>query len=246
MHTRFEANFGSREGLDFAFKHTRGTQDTCPPLALSASSGFRYARVMTELRSSEPHAFTQWLGRLILSITGWKVEGAKPSITQSVIIAAPHTSNWDFFYLLAAAASLRVKIHWLGKASLFWGPMGPIMRRLGGIPVDRSKSNQLVSQLVTRFTHTPNLHIVIPPSGTRGFTHHWRSGFYHLARQANIPVIFGFLDYPKKLAGISAPQTMTGDPGPDMDRIRAFYKGITGRYPALASKIALQEETPKT
>ena len=217
------------------------------PLALSASTGFRYARDMTELSSSEPHAFTQWLGRLILSITGWKVEGAKPSITQSVIIAAPHTSNWDFFYLLAAAASLKVKIHWLGKASLFWGPMGPIMRRLGGIPVDRSKSNQLVSQLVTRFTHTPNLHIVIPPSGTRGFTHHWRSGFYHLARQANVPVIFGFLDYPKKLAGISAPQTMTGEPGPDMDRIRAFYKGITGRYPALASKIALQEEeTPKT
>ncbi|NDG94043.1 MAG: acyltransferase, partial [Gammaproteobacteria bacterium] len=97
---------------------------------------------MTELSSSQPHAFTQWLGRLILSITGWKVEGAKPSITQSVIIAAPHTSNWDFFYLLAAAASLKVKIHWLGKASLFWGPMGPIMRRLGGIPVDRSKSNQ--------------------------------------------------------------------------------------------------------
>ena len=73
------------------------------PLALSASTGFRYARDMTELSSSEPHAFTQWLGRLILSITGWKVEGAKPSITQSVIIAAPHTSNWDFFYLLAGA-----------------------------------------------------------------------------------------------------------------------------------------------
>ena len=133
-----------------------------------------------------------------------------------------------------------------GQGEPFLGPHGTDHATTWGIPVDRSKSNQLVSQLVTRFTHTPNLHIVIPPSGTRGFTHHWRSGFYHLARQANIPVIFGFLDYPKKLAGISAPQTMTGDTGPDMDRIRAFYKGITGRYPALASKIALQEETPNT
>ena len=106
---------------------------------------------MTDFVSSEPNAITQRLGRLILSITGWKVDGVKPDVTRSVIIAAPHTSNWDFLYLLAAAASLKVKIHWLGKSSLFWGPMGPIMRRLGGIPVDRSKSNQLVKQLVTRF-----------------------------------------------------------------------------------------------
>lgn len=210
--------------------------------ALPTRLVFRYASTMTDFVSSEPNAITQRLGRLILSITGWKVDGVKPDVTRSVIIAAPHTSNWDFLYLLAAAASLKVKIHWLGKSSLFWGPMGPIMRRLGGIPVDRSKSNQLVKQLVTRFKKNQNLHIVIPPSGTRGFTKHWRSGFYHLARQANIPVIFGFLDYPKKIAGISTPQIMTGDPSFDMERIRAFYKDITGRYPALASRIALQEE----
>ena len=197
---------------------------------------------MSDFVSSEPNAITQRLGRLILLITGWRVDGVKPDVTQSVIIAAPHTSNWDFLYLLAAAASLKVKIHWLGKSSLFWGPMGPIMRCLGGIPVDRSKSNQLVKQLVSRFTNNQNLHIVIPPSGTRGFTEHWRSGFYHLARQAKIPVIFGFLDYPKKIAGISEPQTMSGDPKFDMERIREFYKDITGRYPALASRIALQEE----
>lgn len=191
----------------------------------------------------EPSLAMQWLGRLILKLTGWKVEGFKPSITQSVIIAAPHTSNWDFFYLLAAAASLKVKIHWLGKASLFWGPLGPIMRALGGIPVDRSKPNQLVAQLAIRFKESASLHLVIPPSGTRGFTDHWRSGFYHVARGAKVPVIFGFLDYPKKIAGISPPHTMTGNIRLDMDGIRNFYRGIVGRYPALASRIALRDET---
>ena len=192
--------------------------------------------------TQEPHRATQWLGALILKMTGWRVDGIKPDISRSVIIAAPHTSNWDFFYLLAAAASLKVKIHWLGKSSLFWGPLGPIMRGLGGIPVDRSKPNQLVAQLAKRFQETASLHLVIPPSGTRGFTEHWRSGFYHVAREADVPVIFGFLDYSKKLAGISLPQPMTGNVRLDMDGVRQFYRGIVGRYPALASRIALRDE----
>jgi 1-acyl-sn-glycerol-3-phosphate acyltransferase len=194
----------------------------------------------------EPHLAIQWLGSLILKITGWRVDGIKPDITRSVIIAAPHTSNWDFFYLLAAAASLKVKIHWLGKSSLFWGPLGPIMRGLGGIPVDRSKPNQLVAQLARRFKETASLHLVIPPSGTRGFTEHWRSGFYHVAREADVPVIFGFLDYSKKLAGISQPRPMTGNVRLDMDAVRQFYRGIVGRYPALASRIALRDEAETT
>jgi len=120
--------------------------------------------------------------------------------------------------------------------------LGPIMRGLGGIPVDRSKPNQLVAQLAQRFKETASLHLVIPPPGTRGFTEHWRSGFYHVAREADVPVIFGFLDYSKKLAGISLPQPMTGNVRLDMDGVRQFYRGIVGRYPALASRIALRDE----
>ena len=185
----------------------------------------------------------QALGRVVLKIMGWKVSGALPVEPQSVIIAAPHTSNWDFVFLIAATSALGVRIHWLGKDSLFNHPLGFIMHWLGGIPVNRSKRNQLVSQIAERFQGQASLHLVIPPAGTRAHTDRWRSGFYHIAQNANVPVIFGFLDYPKKLAGISQAMPLSGRLKEDMDRIRAFYADKVGKVPAMSSTIRLEEES---
>ena len=185
----------------------------------------------------------QTLGRLVLKITGWKVSGELPIEPRSVIIAAPHTSNWDFVFLIAATSALGVRIHWLGKDSLFNHPLGFIMHWLGGIPVNRSKRTRLVSQIAERFQAQASLHLVIPPAGTRAHTDRWRSGFYHIAQNAKVPVIFGFLDYPKKLAGISRAVPLSGRLQEDMDRIRAFYAGKVGKFPAMSSTIRLEEES---
>ena len=188
----------------------------------------------------------QTLGRLVLKITGWKVSGVLPVEPRSVIIAAPHTSNWDFVFLIAATSALGVRIHWLGKDSLFNHPLGFIMHWLGGIPVNRSKRTRLVSQIAERFQSQVSLHLVIPPAGTRAHTDRWRSGFYHIAQSAKVPVIFGFLDYPKKLAGISEAMPLSGRLQEDMDRIRAFYADKVGKFPALSSTIRLEEESDET
>ena len=182
------------------------------------------------------------LGRLVLKITGWKVSGELPIEPRSVIIAAPHTSNWDFVFLIAATSALGVRIHWLGKDSLFKHPLGFIMHWLGGIPVNRSKRTRLVSQIAERFQTQASLHLVIPPAGTRAHTDRWRSGFYHIAQSANVPVIFGFLDYPKKLAGISQAMPLSGRLKEDMDRIRVFYADKVGKFPDMSSTIRLEEE----
>lgn len=188
----------------------------------------------------------QTLGRLVLKITGWKVSGELPIEPRSVIIAAPHTSNWDFVFLIAATSALGVRIHWLGKDSLFNHPLGFIMHWLGGIPVNRSKRTRLVSQIAARFQTQASLHLVIPPAGTRARTDRWRSGFYHIAQSAKVPVIFGFLDYPKKLAGISKAMPLSGRLQEDMDRIRVFYADKVGKVPAMSSTIRLEEESDVT
>lgn len=196
------------------------------------------------------HPRNSWLaktlGRLVLKITGWKVSGVLPVEPRSVIIAAPHTSNWDFVFLIAATSALGVRIHWLGKDSLFNHPLGFIMHWLGGIPVNRSKRTRLVSQIAERFQSQVSLHLVIPPAGTRAHKDRWRSGFYHIAQSAKVPVIFGFLDYPKKLAGISEAMPLSGRLQEDMDRIRAFYADKVGKFPALSSTIRLEEESDVT
>ena len=183
------------------------------------------------------------LGRLTMKLLGWKIQGSYPASPHSVIIAAPHTSNWDFVYLIAAMAALGVRIHWLGKASLFNHPLGFIMRWLGGIPVDRSRRNQLVSQIAERFETLSSLHIVVPPAGTRSPTDRWRSGFYHIAKAANVPIIYGFLDYPSKTAGLSQAKALSDDLRQDMDEIRTFYADKRGKFPDQSSKIRLAEES---
>ena len=194
---------------------------------------------LTEPRRCNPLA--QLLGGLVLSVFGWQKAGQVPRAKNIVIIAAPHTTNWDFIFLLAAAYSFGISVNWLGKDSLFRSPLGPILRFLGGLPVDRSKRNNLVQSLSAQIEHGSGIALVIPPSGTRLKTEYWKSGFYRIAEAAQIPLVCGYLDYQKKEAGLGL-AFLPSDLSRDMNRIREFYEPIVGKYPENKSRIRLREE----
>jgi 1-acyl-sn-glycerol-3-phosphate acyltransferase len=174
---------------------------------------------------------TKALALLYLKIIGWKPSGEVPKEPKFVLIAAPHTSNLDFPIMMALAFYFGARIHWIGKDSLFPGLARPIARYLGGIPVDRSKPGGMVGETVRTFQQADRLIIVVPPEGTRGHGKGWKSGFYHIAHGANIPVSCGFLDYKTKRGGFGPTINLTGNIDADMEKIREFYEGITARFP---------------
>ena len=182
------------------------------------------------------------IGKLFMGLAGWKVEGQIPLRNKVIIIAAPHTTNWDFVFLLGAAFYLGLSVKWLGKASLFCFPFGPIMRALGGISVDRSKPNGMVEQVANTIGNIPKISLVIPPSGTRYKTQYWTSGFYHIATTANVSSGCGYWDYEKKSAGLGPNFFVSNSTKDDMDKIREFYRDKAGKFPALTSRIRLKEE----
>ena len=161
---------------------------------------------------------------------------------KGVAIAAPHTSNWDMPLMLAVSFQLGVRPSWLGKRELFRRPFGGFMRWLGGLPVDRGTRGNLVAQVVDQFAEVDRLFLVIPPSATRRRATHWKSGFYHVARGAGVPILCTFLDYRRKVGGVGPVFVPTGDIAADMEVIRAFYAGVTGRYPQNATPPYLPEE----
>lgn len=181
------------------------------------------------------------MGNLVFKLFGWKRAGGVPDHPNMVIIAAPHTSNWDFIFLLAAAYSFGISVNWLGKDSLFKTPFGPILRFLGGVPVDRSKPNNLVQSLCVQMDQGDGINLVVPPSGTRRHTKYWKSGFYRIALAAQVPLVCGYLDYTKKEAGLGM-AFLPNELSEDMDKIRAFYGPIEGKHPSNKSMIRLKEE----
>jgi len=184
----------------------------------------------------------QRLGRLYLRLFGWQVAGALPACPSAIVIAAPHTTNWDLPFMLAVAYTLGVKPAWLGKRELFRRPFGGFMRWLGGVAVDRSERRDLVRQVVDQLTAGARLFLVVPPSGTRRRAEYWKSGFYHIARGAGVPIVCAYLDYARKVGGIGLVFTPTGDVVADMDRVRAFYAPIRGRFPEQTTPVRLREE----
>jgi 1-acyl-sn-glycerol-3-phosphate acyltransferase len=172
-----------------------------------------------------------WLGRLALRLTGWRVVGGVPSAAKYVLIAAPHTSNWDFPVGLMVVFALRLKVYWMGKSSLFPPLLGSVMRWLGGIPVNREKAGNLVQATVAAYQRNERLVVVVPPEGTRSKVKQWKTGFYYIAQGAGVPIALGYLDFRKKEAGLSTMFEPTGDVEADMAAIRAFYAGISGKNP---------------
>jgi len=181
-----------------------------------------------------------WLGLMFLKLMGWRVEGEIPDIKKFVIIAAPHTSNWDFPITLAVCFAMKMKIYWMGKAAMFRWPFAAALRWLGGIPIDRSKSHNVVEQSIQAFHKLEKLIMVVPPEGTRKKVSYWKTGFYHIAQGANVPIVLGFLDYRRKVGGIGPTFHPTGHIEKDIQTIRNFYAAITGKRQSQFSNAALR------
>jgi len=174
-----------------------------------------------------------------MKMFGWRIEGRLPDAGKMVVIAAPHTSNWDLPILLSVAFALNIKARWLGKHSLFRPPFGALFRWMGGIPVNRSASHNMVSQAVEMFRDSRELILAIPPEGTRGKVSHWKTGFYYIAAGAETPIVMGFIDYKRKAAGLGPALHPTGDIEADMEIFRNFYSNVTAKYPDKAGLPAL-------
>ena len=171
------------------------------------------------------------VSRATLRLTGWTIEGSLPAhAAKSVLIAAPHTSNWDLPYTLMLAFSLHLRVYWMGKQSLFRAPFGGVMRWLGGIPVNREQSSNLVasSAQAMRAAKGP-MQLIVPPEGTRGKTRHWKTGFYFIAQEAGVPIVLAFVDYGRKVGGLGPVFEPTGDLDRAIADIKAFYAPIKGK-----------------
>ena len=182
------------------------------------------------------------LARAFWTFSKWKLVTEPAPNRPTILIGAPHTSNWDFVVMLAIAWRLRVDVHWLGKHSLFTGWRGPIMRGLGGIPVDRSDPSKIVDEVVGRMRKGEVFALVITPDGTRGGHTHWKSGFHRIAMATGMPVTLGYLDTTTHTTGLGPTLEMSGDIAADMDRIREFYADKRGIRPHLQVTPRLREE----
>ena len=173
----------------------------------------------------------RWFSIAFFHLAGWKIVGKLPiEAAKSVLIAAPHTSNWDLPYTLMVAFALRLNVYWIGKSSIFKRPFRGVMMWLGGIPVDRSQSNNLVAASSAALMQaTRPLQLIVPPEGTRSGTRIWKTGFYYIAAGAGVPVVMAYLDYEKKVGGLGPIFRTTGNIEADMAAIKMFYAGVTGK-----------------
>ncbi|EKE69491.1 lysophospholipid acyltransferase family protein [Gallaecimonas xiamenensis] len=162
---------------------------------------------------------------------GWRIEGQLPELPHYVLVAAPHSSNWDFVLGILARNALGAPIRFLGKHQLFRFPFGWFFRALGGYPVRRDQHNNLVDQVVAYFRQEPSFVLGLAPEGTRSPVSRWKLGFYHIAKSAGVPLVLVGFDYPNKRFVIGPPL----QPGPDMvadlQVVEAFYRQVQGKYP---------------
>jgi 1-acyl-sn-glycerol-3-phosphate acyltransferase len=166
-----------------------------------------------------------------IKLAGWRVEGELPaSARKCVLIAAPHSSNWDLPFTLMAAFILRLNPYWMGKASIFKPPFGAVMRWLGGIAVNREQSSNLVAASAAALKAADGpVQLIVPPQGTRSQVTQWRTGFYYIAQTAGLPILLAYIDYPNKRVGIGPLFQPSGDVERDMEEIKAFYAPMRGR-----------------
>ncbi|MDC7123430.1 1-acyl-sn-glycerol-3-phosphate acyltransferase [Cellulomonas fimi] len=184
------------------------------------------------------------LARAYWRVSRWTLRTERvPADGAGILIGAPHTSNWDFVLMLAIAGEADLTFRWLGKHTLFRGPAGPLMRALGGIPVDRRDPAGLVDELVGRLGSGERFYLVVTPEGTRRGDG-WKSGFYRIARATDLPVTLGYVDRRTRTTGLGPTLTLTGDVHADMDEIRAFYADKAGHTPSRRTEPRLRDESP--
>ncbi len=170
----------------------------------------------------------------------WDFEGETPRSPKSMILGAPHTSNWDFVFFLGATHTIGVRQRFMGKTSLFKWPLTRFMYDMGGVPIDRSQRKNYVDQVVAAIKNAPrDFHLVIAPEGTRGAIDKWRSGFYHIAHGAGVPIIPAWVDYATMRGGVGPEIATTGDFFADLKKIADFYRSKMPDHPKLAKLYAM-------
>jgi 1-acyl-sn-glycerol-3-phosphate acyltransferase len=175
------------------------------------------------------NAFTRWFGRSIYTLGGWRMTGAWPDLEKVVVIVAPHSSVWDAIWGLAAKVGVGLGIVFIGKKEAFWGPIGWILRRVGGMPVDRSAPGGVVDQIASEMRRAERMWFVLAPEGTRRAVEHWKPGFWRIAKAAGVPVFCVGFDYPSKRIILGELVELSDDIDADMRRIRSLFKDYRGR-----------------
>ena len=189
-----------------------------------------------------PAALPTWGQRTslrLLNLIGWKMHYKPLPGPHGIAVVYPHTSNWDFFIGLLGKWAVGLQFRWLAKDSLFKGILGPVMRYWGGIAVDRRAPMGATRSLAQNMLREEWCWVAITPEGTRGYRPHWKSGFYHLALAADVPVLLVYMDYSKKVLSVVDTVRLTGDQEADMAAIAAVYAGKQALYPELAAPIKL-------
>ncbi len=182
------------------------------------------------------------LARLILRLGGWTMVGTYPDVPKAVLIAAPHTSNWDGIWGMVYRVAARLDIKFFAKESLFWFPLGPILRALGGVPLDRNRAGGAVQQAVDMFRESERLCFGLSPEGTRRFTEYWKTGFYRIAEQAGVPIVLAFFDYSTRRIGIGRLLELSGDREADLKVMREFFAEFVARYPEKVGPVRFRPE----
>ena len=177
----------------------------------------------------KPNRFTRWMGRTALRLGGWRIVGPIPDLSKAVLIVAPHSSNWDGFWGMAAKLALGLEVRVLGKTQLFWWPLGPLLRRLGAIPVDRSSPQGTIEQAIAIIRDFDRIWFTLTPEGTRKRVDKWKTGFWKIARNANVPIVMGYFDYPSRIIGIDQVFHTSDNQQQDMVQIREFYRPWQGK-----------------
>ncbi len=189
-------------------------------------------QIMTQETNQLPrrgNRFSKALADFCFRLFGWQVAGELPNVPKMVIIGAPHTSNWDFPLAMTLIFHLGVHLNWMAKKEFFAAPVAGLWRWLGGVPIDRKAANGVVGQTVEAIQERAKIVLAIAPEGTRSKVARWRTGFYHIAHKANIPIVPVLVDYGRKTLTITDPFIPTGDVDADLPLIQARYQGVTGK-----------------
>ena len=177
------------------------------------------------------NGFTSFIGKVLLKLIGWRVEGPFQNEKKMVVCIAPHTSNWDFFIAIFAVLAMKLKASWMGKQQIFVFPVKTLLLKLGGIPVNRAAPGGLVQQVVDKFNQSDSMIFALAPEGTRTKVDPWKNGFLRIAKQANVPVYMGYFDFDRKVFGFHQHPIIVEDFDQSMEQIREFYKTIPAKYP---------------
>lgn len=176
------------------------------------------------------NALSRWLASLVLRAGGWRMIGQWPDLDKVVVIVAPHSSAWDAVWGLAAKVTLGLGLVFIGKKEAFWGPLGWLLRKFGGVPVDRSAPGGIVDQVASQMRESQRMWFVLAPEGTRRKVERWKTGFWKIARRADVPVFCVGFHYPDRTIRLGELVTLTDDMEADVSRIRALFSGLVGKH----------------